>query len=387
MGHGNLAVMLYGIHANFLHLPLIWVIGKAFNREDIFKIGFVFLVTTIPNTYLMKLQFDDPYAWVSKGVGMDSGGQLDGGSGKIRPPGLFTFITGNNMFYPLAAAFLLMYFLEPRKLKIYTWGVIAMSAICIILAQPLSISRTMMLATGIVIVSFVAAMAVLVAQGKVPGGKFFGFLTVAIFASCLLYFFVPEFQDGIKAFSNRWEAATGEKKGGVESAIVARFFSGFTNAIKYTQYTAGFFGSGIGMGTNVGSRFLTGEVSFLLAEDEWGRLVLEMGALFGMSFILMRVILTIHLGIFALRQFLVTKNAVPFLVMSAAGLPVLQGQLGSSTMLGFTVIGAGFLLASGNIEQPEEEEDYFDEDEEEEDPYKGEIAGRANRKRLLAEHR
>jgi hypothetical protein len=50
-----------------------------------------------------------------------------------------------------------------------------------------------------------------------------------------------------------------------------------------------FFGFGIGMGTNAGARLLIGRSDvFLIAEGEWGRMIGEMGAIFGVGAILIR---------------------------------------------------------------------------------------------------
>src|SRR5690606_18073806 len=115
MGHGDIRVAAYGVHYNYFHFPLMWVMGRVMDREDIKKMGLFMMLLVIPNTVLMAMQFNaSPLDYINKGTGDELGGQLDGGMGKIRPPGIFTFITGNAMFYPLAAAFAFMQFTERR---------------------------------------------------------------------------------------------------------------------------------------------------------------------------------------------------------------------------------------------------------------------------------
>ena len=43
------------------------------------------------------------------------------------------------------------------------------------------------------------------------------------------------------------------------------------------------------MGTNVGSTLLTGDRAFLIAEQEWGRVIGELGLLMGFIVIVIRV--------------------------------------------------------------------------------------------------
>jgi hypothetical protein len=39
VGHGNIAVTLYGARIFLMHFPLIFIIGSVFNREDVIKMG------------------------------------------------------------------------------------------------------------------------------------------------------------------------------------------------------------------------------------------------------------------------------------------------------------------------------------------------------------
>ncbi|UOQ66423.1 hypothetical protein [Hymenobacter volaticus] len=74
-GHGNIAVAIYGARILLLHFPMVFVIGRIFNREDVVKLGKVTLWIAIPMTVLIALQFYSPQsAWVNRGVGGDMAG-------------------------------------------------------------------------------------------------------------------------------------------------------------------------------------------------------------------------------------------------------------------------------------------------------------------------
>ena len=108
------------------------------------------------------------------------------------------------------------------------------------------------------------------------------------------------------------------------------------------------YGHGIGTGSNVGARLTSGEMGFLLAEEEWGKILLELGPLLGAAFIVFRIILTGWLARLAWRALRENHNLLPLLIFSATGLSILQGQWAPPTVLGFAIVGGGLLLAALN---------------------------------------
>src|SRR5437016_5324684 len=52
-----LEVNLYGMRANFFHLPIIFVMANVFDEEDIKKFGWWIIVLMIPMGLLMAAQF------------------------------------------------------------------------------------------------------------------------------------------------------------------------------------------------------------------------------------------------------------------------------------------------------------------------------------------
>src|SRR5437588_11335966 len=98
-----LEVTLYGFRSNFLHLPLIFVMGTVMNEEDVKKIGWWILIGMIPMSLIMVAQFKaSPDSFINRTVGLGEAQQLTAGGGKIRPPGTFSFISGP-VFYVAGA--------------------------------------------------------------------------------------------------------------------------------------------------------------------------------------------------------------------------------------------------------------------------------------------
>ncbi len=349
-GQTHPLVIAYGLRTNFLHLPLIWVMAEALDRKDVNRMGNFLLLTAIAMTVLMAVQYKSPRdAFVNLGVGGDADAGIYGALGKNRPPGFFSFITGIMMFFPLAAAF----FLNQATAKRHMWWPLLLACgLCIIIALPLSISRGAMIATCFVGVSLVI--------GMLRCGQFFnatilrtGLMAIAVLIGLS---FLPIFAESREVFMARWETAADESGGQGFGSLVARVGGVFDTTMQYVNM-APFFGYGIGYGSNVAAKILTGERGFLLAEDEWGKCVMELGPLLGFAFIGFRIIIAIYLLVLAWRAIKEHKDTLPFLIWTAAAPPIVFHQWAPPTILGFAVIGGGLLLASLNYTDDEEDED------------------------------
>ena len=340
-GHDNLVVLAYGLRINYLHLPLIWIMGRVLDRRDVERIGAFLLVMAIPMTLIMVQQFRAPMdALINRGVGQDEVGQIFGAEGRIRPPGLFAFITGPQLFFPLCAAF---FFDEIGGAKRLPWYLLIACGLAITVALPVSISRTVMLGTAVVALAFLAALPFSSARFSSLARPL---LLLALVGAGLSQ--LPVFREGSSVFMMRWDtAADDEGAGSAWHSVMDRTVNGFTNPY-YFMKNAPFLGQGIGTGSNVGARLTSGKVGFLLSEEEWGKVLLELGPVIGAAFIIFRIILTGWLGLLAWRELRENRNTLPILIFSATALTVLQGQWAPPTVLGFSVLGAGLLLGALN---------------------------------------
>ena len=340
-GHDNLLIIAYGLRINYLHLPLIWIMGSVLDRRDVERIGAFLLVMAIPMTLIMVEQFRAPMdALINRGVGHEEIGQIFGADGRIRPPGLFTFITGPQLFFPLCAAF---FFDEIGGAKRLPWYVLIASGLAITIALPVSISRTVMLGTAIVALAFLGALPFSSARFSSLVRPVMLLVLVGAVLSQL-----PVFREGTSVFMMRWDTAAREEGTGTAwSSVMDRTVNGFSNPYFFMR-EAPLLGYGIGTGSNVGARLTSGTVGFMLAEEEWGKVLLELGPVIGAGFILLRLILTGWLGWRAWRALRESRNTLPILIFSATAITVLQGQWAPPTVLGFAVLGAGLLLGSLN---------------------------------------
>lgn len=338
-GHGSIIVALFGARVLLFHFPLIFVIGKVFNRDDVIKIGKATLWITIPMAVLIALQFHSPQsAWVNRGVGGDmAGAGYAGANGFYRPPATFSFTTGTAAYFGFAACFIFYFWFDLKKVnKLILVG----ATLALLAAIPFSISRTLLFQTGLAVIFTVFAV------GRKP--KYFGkllFVAAVTIVALAVLNQVSFLSSAIEATTDRTTSAN-KNEGGVKGTLGNRYLSGLT--IAFTDYLdKPYFGVGIGMGTNVGSMLLAGGRTFLVAEDEWSRLVGELGVLLGMCVIFMRVGLATKLAVAAYKK-LALDDFLPWLLLSYGLQVLLIGGWAQPTFLGFYVIIGGLISASLN---------------------------------------
>lgn len=337
VGHRNLYVAVFGLRIFLIHFPLMFVIGKVFNREDILKLGRIMLWITLPMIVLNALQFLSPQsAWVNRGVGGDmEGAGFSGALGYFRPPGTFSFTNGNSLFWGFSAPFIFYFWLFPKQIR----RIVLLAATgALLISIPLSISRSLLFEVAL---TFLFALLILASKPR-----FLGRMLVALPGILLVMFLLiksPFGQTGLEVFISRFISAN-ETEGGLHGVFIDRFLGGMIGAITNTSDLPAF-GYGIGMGSNVGSMLLSGERVFLVAEEEWGRLIGEMGIILGLSVILIRIALVVKISVSSFRK-LKKGDVLPWLLLSFGVLIILQGQWAQPASLGFSTLIGGLIIAS-----------------------------------------
>lgn len=336
LGHGSLSVAIFGARILMLHFPLMFVMMGVLSRDDVSKIGRFILWVTIPMTVLIALQFYSPQsAWVNRGVGGDmEGAGFSGAMGYFRPSATFSFTNGSTMFFSLSACFI-FYFLVAKD-KVNRLLLIG-AAIALLASIPLSISRSLFFSIALTIIFTLVA----VSRKKEYLPKILG--SIVVFAVLLLILGqIPFFKTATEAFTYRFENAS-RIEGGVSTSLLDRFFGGMFTAVSGSDRSP-FFGYGIGMGTNVGSSLLTGKQAFLISEEEWPRIVGEMGFVLGILVVLIRLAFCFSITWKSYSR--ISKGDVlPWILLSFALITISQGQWAQPTTLGFSTVVGGLILA------------------------------------------
>jgi len=342
-GHGNILVALFGLRITAIHFPLIFIIGNIFNQDDVLSLGKIVLWLNIGMTLLVAIQFYSPQsAFVNRGIGGDlEGSGFGGAAGFFRVPGTFSFTNGLAFFYGMAAAFIFYFWVANNPNKNFKILLI-LSTTALMAAIPLSISRTVLFQ---ILVTFIF---MLIISGN--NIRIIPKIGIAVLAIGLMFTTMKDisfFKTATDAFTERFTSAN-KTEGGMEGVFVDRFLGGMYGAL--TDESFPFWGMGMGMGTNVGAKILTGERKvgvFLISEGEWGRVIGEMGVILGFVVIIIRISLVLHL----LRKAwgaISQKNVLPWMLLSFGMLSILQAPWAQPTTLGFSVLIGGLILASFN---------------------------------------
>jgi hypothetical protein len=330
-------VTLYGFRSNFLHLPLIFVMASVFDEEDIKKFGWWILFVMIPMGLLMAAQFKaSPDSFINRTAGLGEAEQLTAGGGKIRPPGPFSFISGPVFYMSVAAAFLIYGALRRTVYK--NWLLISSGAALVL---GIFVSGSKSSVASVLLVVF-ALIVILIVRPRAVNR--FGWTLVVVVIGALIVSRLPIFKEGFQILSDRFTLAAEAAETTVIRGTVDRVISGFTEAFTNIDKFP-FFGYGLGIGTNVGGRILIGRPAFLLAENEWTRVLAETGPILGLAFLLWRTLLVLQLGRLSFRA-LRRGDLLPILLFGSGFVLLLNGQLGQPTTLGFAVILNGLCLAA-----------------------------------------
>lgn len=336
-GHGNLWVAVYGARILLLHYPLIFAVGRIFTREDVIRAGKVVIWIAIPMALLIALQFFNPQsAWVNRGVGGDlDGSGFSGAMGYYRPSGTFSFTNGTTAFFGLAGAFVISFWMQSTGMS---RAVLLAGTAAVLISIPLSISRSLFFGIE---VSMVFALFALMRNPRFLWRT----LPAVVGVFLLLYALNQQafFAKATEVFAARFTLAS-ESEGGLDGVLLDRYLGGMLGALAQPD-SFPFFGHGIGLGTNVGSMLVTGEVLYLISEGEWGRLVGEMGLFMGLLVIALRLALSAKMSLAAYAR-LGRGDCMPWLLVSFGLVVLPQGQWGQPTTLGFSCLIGGLILAS-----------------------------------------
>ena len=338
-GHGDIRVALFGLRIFFIHFPLIFIIAQVLTRADVERVGRFLIITSIPMAALITMQYFTPQSsWWNRGLGGTLGSGFSGANGFFRPSGAFSFTIGNTQYFSLIASFI-FYFWQESKEKIGRLLLIA-GTVAALVAIPMSLSRAYVFQVVLTAVFFSVA--------SLRSRRTFGRLFVLIIAGSIVSLLLLQFdfaQTGVNTLLQRFTNAS-ISEGGIGGTLYNRVLGGIGRGI--TESGANLlWGGGLGLGTNVGSRFLTGSRGFLVAEGEWGRVIGEMGLLLGLTVMIIRVAIGGHFFIKAWSR-LRKSNALPWMLISYTLPQIVAGNWGQPTTLGFAIVSCGLLIAAFN---------------------------------------
>ena len=280
----NVLTAIYGMRTNFLHLPLIFLLPRVFDREDVIRMGKAFLILMLPMTFVVANQFEgSPIDRINTTAG-GTGLQIVSAGGKVRASGTFSFVNGVVYYLAFCTAFAVYGFLRKGT---YSKLVLYGASICIFAGMVMSGSRSavlgVLLVLGMIVFLYFAHPTVF---GRI---LLFGTITSALIFTTLQ---IGVVQDGLDILQLRFAQAA--ESG---ASPVVDFFQR-TGRNLLSPFIIGFgapiFGHGLGLGTNAGAA-LAGRGPFALGEDDWVRIINEVGPILGNLYLLWRILVVVYL--------------------------------------------------------------------------------------------
>ena len=331
----------FGFRSNFLHLPLIFLMASVLRVEDVKRFGWWTLMVMIPMALLMVGQFQAaPDAFLNRTAGGE-GEMMTAALGKVRTAGTFSFVIGVVAYCALTSAFLIW---ASLRRDVYANWVLFAAGSALVIGIAVSGSRSVVGACAVVVASLI--LLIFLRPGAVNR---FGQTLIAALVLGLILSKTPIFREGFHVLTTRFAEVAEATEKSVGRGMVERVLGGFEeDFIALTR--APFLGYGLGIGTNAGAKFLVGRSTFLLSESEWQRIFLESGALLGLGFVIWRVALMVYVGLLCIRS-VKAGNILPLLLFSSTFLPLINGQFGQPTVLGFAVFITGLALAARKGDQ------------------------------------
>lgn len=334
----------FGFRANFLHLPLIFLMPRVLRPEDVKRIGWWSLLLLVPMSLLMVAQFRAAPDALLNRTASGEGEMMTAALGKVRTAATFSFVVGVVAYFALATGFLVW---AALKRGVYKNWVLFAAGIALLIGIAVSGSRSVVGACAVVVSSLLLVL--FLRPGAVNR---FG---QALLVTVVLGFIVtqtPVFQEGLNVLTTRFSDVAEAEEQSITVGLISRVFEGFSEGVHVFPH-APFFGYGLGIGTNAGAKFLTGQNIFLLSEGEWARMLLESGPVLGLAFLLWRCGVTVRIGLLCVQS-VRRGNVLPLLLFSSSGLPLMNGQFGPPTILGFAVFTTGLALAARNADDESE---------------------------------
>ena len=207
------ATVAYGLRTNFLHFPLIFIMSRVMNLQDVVLIGKAMMILALPMTFIVAEQFQaDREDIINVGAG-GSGYQLETSGGKVRASGTFSFVTGIVFFYCFTISFVIHGFITKN---LYSKTLPYLGAGATLLAMVTAGSRSV-IADCLQVVACFGFLAYFKPNefGRITASVF-GISSVAI----VLYSQMDLFKEGIEFLSLRFEEAANVEGNPVEAFLI-----------------------------------------------------------------------------------------------------------------------------------------------------------------------
>lgn len=346
----------YGWRNYFLYAPLPFLMEQVLQPKDAARLYRVMIVLLVPTTILVAVQFaSPPLSPINVGFGASEELQFRGlgvDPEHTRPMGFFTSPTGQSVFVATAFCICLGLLVAKKAQRPIglPWALVGAAAVlsCLALGQ----SRGAVAASAIGVLGSVAFA--FVASRRASRFKA-GVLPLVLCALALAAYPIL-FPESFAVFSQRITSAQIAETSGGGGGFLGRAFEGFTGFFGLLGTTP-VLGYGLGLGGNASTILqvkIDGMVALAFAEGDWSRHIVDLGPVFGVGFIIFRLIFSAWLTLRVVRHSRLHGNPMPMCLYASVIVSMVYGQItGHGTVNVFTWYFVGVCLAaSRTVPQP-----------------------------------
>ena len=275
-GHQNLLIALYGVRVWVYYFPFILAVPMFLPVADIIKMCKYTLYITVGMAVLLCLQYFTPQSSIFNiGVGGEGSSGFTGVGEYFRPSGTFSFNAAllPYMLWAVCSLFVGFFykFKQSEAPSIYVWS---LSFLCFLVCIPVSLSRGVVAGTTIF---FIWMLLIMIWHRRHKRALIKLFACLFVFLPLLLS--NRHVQVAISNMERRFEEASRSEGDFVKGSMVQRNIVYVLDELLESEDVPFFYGSGIGMSTNVAATLFTGGKSFLTREG--GSDLMENGYLIG----------------------------------------------------------------------------------------------------------
>jgi hypothetical protein len=342
LGVGRPIAWALGVRHYFFYIPLAFIIGRCFRFDDLAALIRLNLLLAIPIAVLVFVQYRSvPAAAINRSIAGDVDGIARVAGDMVRPYGTFAYTSGQVFYTAVSVSMLATAWVLRPQMRLPLWLLVSSTGATMFMALTTG-SRAVWL-FYIFTLTCLAAAALSTTDCR-QSLRMLSFVLLVVLAGVTLYttLLAPAYD----AMLDRYLATGGS------TSISTRLLDMFTHAFDMMRW-APIQGFGLGSGILGAVAAITGERHFALAETEWDRIVLELGPVFGLGFIVLRLVLIAWLLRRALLANRMFGNPAGLILFGFVGPHLLVGQI---TMSGegamFAWLFVGFLIAATNATLP-----------------------------------
>jgi hypothetical protein len=333
----------YGWRAYFFYVPLAFLVGAQFSRDDLMRLAKWTLLLAVPIALLVAAQFfSPPDAMVNVGTAEDKLLQfrdLTIDTAHVRPAGPFSSNAGLQQFATTAFALLLGLAIMPSSQRRLGMVTLLAGGGAVLTCIALSGSRGTIVQTAMILV-FSLPVALL-GRGTTMRTRA-ALIPIALgIAAVVLYPIL--FPEGFAAFTSRWDTAARDESG-IQGGVFGRALIGFVDFTRLIDAVPPL-GFGLGFGGNAAilmKATIDGVQPGAYAETDYARHMVDLGVACGVAYIVFRFAFVLWLLRRVLRATRRSASPLPMMLFAYAGYVTLLGQItgnGSINVYGWLFTG------------------------------------------------